>query len=124
MSDVDYAGVIATDFVDGLARAGTTTALVFGAHYAPAVDVLFERAAVAGLRVTAGLPTITYTDPNVFGVFVKAIHINEMRTGVNEARSTIGLPAWSYFQPTITGGGVSTVFAIDFRELKDAATKR
>jgi len=55
MSDVDYAGVIATDFVDGLARAGTTTALVFGAHYAPAVDVLFERAAVAGLRVTAGL---------------------------------------------------------------------
>src|SRR5215470_5420848 len=31
MADVDYAGVIAGDFVDGLARAGTTTALVFGA---------------------------------------------------------------------------------------------
>ena len=45
MADVDYAGVIAADFVDGLARAGTTTALVFGAHFAPAVDVLFERAA-------------------------------------------------------------------------------
>ena len=55
MSDVDYAGVIATDFVDGLARAGTTTALVFGAHFAPAVDLLFERAAAVGLRVTAGL---------------------------------------------------------------------
>ena len=55
MADVDYPGVIAGDFVDGLARAGTTTALVFGAHFAPAVDVLFERAAAAGLRITAGL---------------------------------------------------------------------
>ena len=54
MSDVDHAGVIAADFVDGLARAGTTTALVFGAHFAPAVDLLFERAAAVGLRVTAG----------------------------------------------------------------------
>lgn len=55
MADVGYAGVIAADFVDGLARAGTTTALVFGAHFAPAVDVLFERAASVGLRVAAGL---------------------------------------------------------------------
>jgi len=55
MSDVNHAGVIAADFVDGLARAGTTTALVFGAHFAPAVDLLFERAAAVGLRVTAGL---------------------------------------------------------------------
>ena len=55
MADVDYAGVVAAEFVDGLARAGTTTALVFGAHFAPAVDVLFERAAAVGLRVTAGL---------------------------------------------------------------------
>jgi guanine deaminase len=55
MADPDYAGVIATDFVDGLARAGTTTALVFGAHYASAVDLLFERAMAVGLRITAGL---------------------------------------------------------------------
>ena len=38
-----------------LADAGTTTALVFGAHFAPAVDVLFEAAAARGLRVTSGL---------------------------------------------------------------------
>jgi len=55
MADVGYAAAVADDFVDGLARAGTTSALVFGAHYAPAVDVLFERAAAAGLRITAGL---------------------------------------------------------------------
>ena len=36
-------------------RAGTTTALVFGAHFAAAVDPLFARAATVGLRVTGGL---------------------------------------------------------------------
>ena len=39
----------------GLAQAGTTTALVFGAHFAPAVDALFTEAARVGLRVTSGL---------------------------------------------------------------------
>ena len=34
--------------------AGTTTALVFGAHFASAMDVLFEAADRSGLRITAG----------------------------------------------------------------------
>ena len=55
MADVEYAGAVADEFLDGLARAGTTTALVFGAHYAPAEDALFARAAGSGLRITAGL---------------------------------------------------------------------
>ena len=55
MADVDYARTVAAEFVDGLVRAGTTTALVFGAHFPAAVDALFERAATVGLRVTAGL---------------------------------------------------------------------
>ena len=45
MADADYARAVAAEFVDGLVRAGTTTALVFGAHFAPAVDGLFEQAA-------------------------------------------------------------------------------
>ena len=48
MADADYARAVAAEFVDGLLRAGTTTALVFGAHYAPAMDCLFERAAASG----------------------------------------------------------------------------
>lgn len=55
LRDVDYARAVAADFVSGLAQAGTTTALVFGAHFAPAVDVLFAEAARVGLRVTSGL---------------------------------------------------------------------
>lgn len=53
--DERYAAGVAADFVRGLASAGTTSALVFGAHFAPAVDTLFAEAARVGLRVTSGL---------------------------------------------------------------------
>lgn len=55
LADVAYAREVATEFVSGLAEAGTTTAMVFGAHFAPAVDALFTEAERAGLRVTSGL---------------------------------------------------------------------
>ena len=55
MADAEYARAVAAEFVDGLIRAGTTTALVFGAHFASAVDCLFECAAAGGVRVSAGL---------------------------------------------------------------------
>jgi len=55
LADPSYARSVAHDFVTGLVQAGTTTALVFGAHFAPAVDALFTEAARVGLRVTSGL---------------------------------------------------------------------
>jgi guanine deaminase len=55
LADATYAASVAADFVDGLARAGTTTALVFGSHFATAVDALFTEADRVGLRVTSGL---------------------------------------------------------------------
>jgi guanine deaminase len=54
-ADVAYARAVAAEFVTALAAAGTTTALVFGAHYAAAVHELFEAAASGGLRITSGL---------------------------------------------------------------------
>lgn len=54
-ADVTYARSVAGEFVRALADAGTTSALVFGAHFAPAVDALFAAAHEGGLRVTAGL---------------------------------------------------------------------
>jgi guanine deaminase len=50
-----YAEDVAREFVDGLTAAGTTTALVFGAHFAPAMDALFGQAERSGLNITAGL---------------------------------------------------------------------
>jgi guanine deaminase len=55
MADVAYAADTAARFVDALAANGTTTALVFGAHFAPATASLFEAAAASGLRIVSGL---------------------------------------------------------------------
>lgn len=55
MGDPEYARAVALEFVRALARHGTTTALVFGAHFAPAVEALFEAARAAGLRISSGL---------------------------------------------------------------------
>src|SRR5699024_3289145 len=55
MAEVAYAAAVAEEFVSGLIGAGTTTALVFGAHFAGATDALFRAAEASGLRMTAGL---------------------------------------------------------------------
>ncbi len=55
LADPTYAREVADEFVSGLVAAGTTTALVFGSHFEPAVDALFSEAARVGLRITAGL---------------------------------------------------------------------
>ena len=55
LADVDYAAGVAEDFVNGLVAAGTTSALVFGAHFGPAMDLLFAGAERRGLNVTSGL---------------------------------------------------------------------
>jgi guanine deaminase len=55
LADATYAREVAGEFVASLADSGTTTALVFGSHFAPAVDLLFEQASERGLRITCGL---------------------------------------------------------------------
>ena len=53
--DVGYAEAVAREFLAGLVAAGTTTALVFGAHYRSAMDAFFGQAEVSGLNITSGL---------------------------------------------------------------------
>ena len=55
MADLAYAEETARLFVHALASHGTTTALVFGAHFAAATAALFEAAARSGLRIASGL---------------------------------------------------------------------
>ena len=50
-----YARTVATEFLRSLASHGTTTALVFGAHFAGATAELFEQAQASGLRIVSGL---------------------------------------------------------------------
>jgi guanine deaminase len=55
MADDAYALKTAQRFIAGLARHGTTTALVFGSHFTGATARLFEAAATSGLRIVSGL---------------------------------------------------------------------
>ncbi len=55
MQDTAYAKLIAREFLNALACHGTTSAMVFGAHFAPAVEMLFEQAFATGIRVASGL---------------------------------------------------------------------
>ncbi|WP_019587845.1 guanine deaminase [Deinococcus apachensis] len=54
LADDTYARSVAREFLSALAANGTTTALVFGSHYASAMDVFFGEAGASGLRVVAG----------------------------------------------------------------------
>ena len=55
MADLSYACETARQFVHAMTSNGTTTALVFGAHFAPATAALFEAADIEGLRVVSGM---------------------------------------------------------------------
>ncbi len=55
LADTAYAADVARAFVRGLARNGTTAALVFGSHFAGAQEALFAEADRSGLRIASGL---------------------------------------------------------------------
>ena len=65
LRDEAYAAGVARDFLTGLTSAGTTSAMVFGSHFATAVDILFQAAAEVGLRMTTGLVTSDRNLPEV-----------------------------------------------------------
>ena len=65
LGDDAYARALAGEFLTGLTSAGTTSAMVFGSHFASAVDILFAQAAEVGLRITTGLVTSDRNLPDI-----------------------------------------------------------
>ena len=55
LADPAFARSVAEQFVRALAANGTTTALVFGSHFAGAQETLFSAAEQVGLRMASGL---------------------------------------------------------------------
>lgn len=55
MAGPAYAADVAKEFLHCLASHGTTTAMVFGAHFLPAMEIFFEAARKSGLRIASGL---------------------------------------------------------------------
>jgi hypothetical protein len=54
------------------------------------------RVAVNAVRVTAGLPQVTWADASLPGVFVKAVHINDLRRKLQQAFWEMGLPILAF----------------------------
>jgi guanine deaminase len=55
LADSSYAREVAQDFLTHLVKNGTTTALVFGAHFKNAMHEFFQAADDSGLRITSGM---------------------------------------------------------------------
>ncbi len=55
LADRAYAREVAGEFLDGLLKSGTTSALVFGSHFPAAMDELFAAAELRELNITSGL---------------------------------------------------------------------
>lgn len=100
LAEESYARTIAAEFVSALVGAGTTTSLVFGSHFAAAVDVLFAEAATAGLRVSSGLvvsdrglPDVLLTSPD--RSHSEAVALAAKWHGVGRSRYAV-TPRFSY----------------------------
>lgn len=74
LAEETYARAVAGEFITGLTSAGTTSAMVFGSHFATAMDVLFSRAAEVGLRMTSGLVTSDVNLPEALLTNVERSH--------------------------------------------------
>jgi len=81
------------------------------------IDMSEVRTAVNAMHVAANLGPATFTDdPSAVGTLIKAAHIIELRTQLDDARLQIGVPALIYAQ-TITAGTTLIKFG-DFTELR------
>ncbi|HEX8618817.1 MAG TPA: hypothetical protein VF911_14635 [Thermoanaerobaculia bacterium] len=101
---------------------GTTVtfveAITPGVTIIDATHVLELRSAAAALRVTANLAAYAWSDvPLQVGMPVRAIHLTQLRSAINEARAQLTLPVLTFAKPTITAG-VSFVGASDWIELR------
>ena len=79
-------------------------------------------ASAANITDAEGLGTIRndeFTDASLSGVFIKTVHITELRTLINDVRVAKGLEGFSWTDPTLTVGSTS-VRAVHIQELRTA----
>lgn len=76
---------------------------------------------VVAVRANAGLGDAPLTDSSRAGVFVKTIHVTELRSALAAARATLGLTPMSNTTAPAAG---SLVRAVDFMELRNGVMAR
>lgn len=81
-----------------------------------AIHLAELRTAVNAVRVLAGLPAISFTDPASRGVIIRAYHITDLRTALDAAMSALSLRTGGYTDSSLLR---TVIKAIHFQELRD-----
>jgi hypothetical protein len=98
----------------------TVTGTTFTFSPSPAVVYYFAVSAFNEGAESAKTPFVAkFTDHSITGVAVKAAHISELRTTINEARAANGLSAMVWTDPELVPG-VTEVKAAHLLELRTA----
>lgn len=105
-SNLDLATAIS--FTDDPLVANTTTI--------KAQHLVELRQAVDAVRLLAGLAAAIWTDPSPQGVFIKKVHIEELRTNLDLALTELGLPTQSYTDSVLTTS--TAIRKVHFDELR------
>ena len=96
----------------------TDNPLVAGTTVIRAQHINELRTAVNAVRATAGFPQVSWTDPSLPGVFIKAVHIMELRQNLNQALQAMGLASPSYTDDPLSPGMI--VKKIHVEEVRQA----
>jgi RHS repeat-associated protein len=81
-----------------------------------------SRSARTNMATPQGGPPIFTDDPLVPGVtLIKAVHINELRTAVNQARAHASLPAATWAETVSVGGLIKAQHIVELRARLDEA---
>lgn len=82
----------------------TDNPLVAGSTVIKAQHINELRVAVNAVRATAELPQASWTDASLPGVFIKAVHITQLRQNLDQALQVIGLATPVYTDQTLSPG--------------------
>jgi len=65
--------------------------------------------------------TITFTDTALVGALIKAIHVTELRTAVNDVRAAVALPAATFTDSDLLGIYIKRLHISELRTFLDEA---
>ncbi len=79
------------------------------------------RRAVNAVRATSGLAAATWTNAAQAGVVIRAVHVEELRTNLDQALSALGIPLAPYTDPSSSLPGLTgvTIKKEHVQELRD-----
>jgi len=81
------------------------------------------RQAVNAVRALGGLSAITWTDVDLTGLQVKAVHVQQLRDKLDEALLALSVPVAAYQDPTLaTGANGTPIRKIHIEELRARST--